>query len=163
VKRVLLVTTLLAAALLTGSSASIAAPAAQSFAVKSAPLEPVGGSGVSGRVVLIGLPQGTLVLVGARGLTPGNTYTSFYYDDNQCQVDPEAVGTFRANRAGFGFTGALIDEDLDEVGSISVRTPNYAVLFACAHLQSVATTTVRKAAVRRFARAFGVPVFGARH
>jgi hypothetical protein len=27
---------------------------------------------------------------------------------------------------------AAIDEDVDEVGSVSVRTPDYSVLFACA-------------------------------
>ena len=98
-----------------------------------APLEPVGGSGVTGTVQLQQLPKGgSNVHVVAHGLEPGATYTSFYYDDNQCQVGPEEVGTYTANASGTGTTHAKIDDDVDEVGSVSVRTPDYSVLFACA-------------------------------
>src|SRR4051812_27901814 len=78
------------------------------------------------------LPHGgTNIHVVARGLTPGATYTSFYYDDHQCSVGPEEVGTYTANASGVGTTSAKIDDDLDEVGSVSVRTPDYSTLFSC--------------------------------
>jgi hypothetical protein len=100
-----------------------------------APLASVGGSGVTGFVQLQQLPHGgTNVHVIARGLTPEATYTSFYYDGANCEIGPEAVGTFTANAGGVGTTHAKIDDDLDEVASVSVRTPDYAVLFACANV-----------------------------
>jgi hypothetical protein len=75
------------------------------------------------------------VHVVAHGLEPGVTYTSFYYDDTECLVGPEEVGTYTANASGTGTTHAKIDDDVVEVGSISVRTPDYSVLFACANTQ----------------------------
>ena len=101
--------------------------------VKIAPLQPVAGSGVHGLVLLVQNPRGgSTVAVLAFGLQPNTQYASFYYDDNACHVDPELVGTFTSNARGFGFVIAEIDEDVDEVGSVSVRTPDYSVLFACA-------------------------------
>jgi hypothetical protein len=99
-----------------------------------APLTPVDGSGVTGFVQLDQLPHGgTNVHVVAHGLTPGATYTSFYYDGANCEIGPEEVGTFTANASGTGTTSAKIDDDLDEVASVSVRTPDYSTLFACAN------------------------------
>jgi hypothetical protein len=100
----------------------------------TAALEPVGDSGVHGYVKLRQLPNGgSSVHVFARGLEPGVTYTSFYYDGANCEVGPDEVGTFTADPAGFGRTHAIIDDDIDEVASISVRTPDYETLFACAN------------------------------
>ena len=79
------------------------------------------------------LPHGgTNIHVVARGLTPGSQYTSFYYDNTTCSSGPDAVGTFTANQDGIGQTHARIDDDLDDVGSVSVRTPDYQTIFACA-------------------------------
>jgi hypothetical protein len=101
----------------------------------NAPLMPVGGSGVTGFVQLQQLPHGgTNIHVVAHGLSPGATYTSFYYDGANCEIGPEEVGTFTANAGGVGTTHAKIDDDLDEVASVSVRTPDYSVLFACANV-----------------------------
>jgi hypothetical protein len=98
-----------------------------------ATLVAVGDSGVTGQVQLVQLPHGgTNIHVVARGLTPGSQYTSFYYDNTTCSSGPDAVGTFAANQAGVGQTNAKIDDDLDEVGSVSVRTPDYQTIFACA-------------------------------
>jgi hypothetical protein len=114
------------------ASGVVAGEAIATPTVKVASLEPV-GSGVRGLVLLAQRPQGgSFVLVVAFGLQPNTEYGSFYYDDNACQVDPELVGTFTSNRVGGGFVSATIDEDVDEVGSISVRTPDYSTLFACA-------------------------------
>ena|SRR6266540_2725790 len=99
-----------------------------------ATLEPVGGSGVSGFVELAVMPHGgTNIQVDATGLTPGVTYSSFYYESTDCTGEHDLLGTFTANAAGIGHTGGKADEDLDEIGSVSVRTPDYTtMLFACA-------------------------------
>jgi hypothetical protein len=132
-RRAVVLAVLLALAL-AGVSTAEAGPHARADARTTAtPLQPEGGSGVHGIVVIRGLPQGgSLVGVLAFGLEPNTEYGSFYYDDDACQVDPELVGTFTSNAAGIGFVVATIDEDPDEVGSVSVRTPDYTVLFACA-------------------------------
>jgi hypothetical protein len=130
-KRALVLVLLLGAALVGVSTASGAIPHAE--LVKVRPLVPVDNSGVHGTVVLAPNPQGgSFVFVLALGLQPNTEYGSFYYDDNACQVDPELVGTFTSFARGIGFVSAAIDEDVDEVGSISVRTPDYSELFACA-------------------------------
>jgi hypothetical protein len=134
-KRVLLLLVLVTFAVTGASASSANAATVGNLAFEVAPLEPVGGSGVTGVVVIAGLPQGgSFVVVFARGLAPNTQYTSFYYDDRQCSVGPEEVATFQSNSAGIGFASAVIDDDPDEVGSVSVRTPDYSVLFACAHL-----------------------------
>jgi hypothetical protein len=100
------------------------------------PLEPVGGSGVTGFVTLHQLKHGgTDIHVVARGLQPGTTYTSFYYDGPNCEIDPDEVGTFTANHAGHGKTKGEADDDLDEIGSVSVRSPDYSILYACANVR----------------------------
>src|SRR4051794_14675441 len=98
-----------------------AAGAARDGHVK-ATLEPVGGSGVTGTVQLVQMPRGgTNIHVNARGLTPGVEYASFYYDDQACHEDPDLIGTYTANASGRGTTSEKADEDLDEIGSVSVR------------------------------------------
>jgi len=93
-----------------------------------------GGSGVSGFVQLTQLPHGgTLIMVNAKGLTPGTEYASFYYDSGDCTEPADLLGTFTANAAGEGQVEGKIDDDLDEVGSVSVRLgPGYGTLLACA-------------------------------
>jgi hypothetical protein len=113
---------------------AIAGVAAAGTGHVTAPLEPVGGSGVSGFVQLTGMPHGgTNIHVVATGLTPGVTYSSFYYESTDCSGEHDLLGTFTANAAGIGTTHGFADEDLDEIGSVSVRTPDYfTTLFACA-------------------------------
>jgi hypothetical protein len=98
-------------------------------------LEPVGGSGLSGFVQLQQLPDGSSVHVVVHGLAPGQTVNSFYYDDTGCSVGPDLVGSITANGGGTGSVDAKIDDDVDEVGSISVRVPPYSTLLACAATQ----------------------------
>jgi hypothetical protein len=102
--------------------------------VKAA-LEPANDSGVSGFVQLAQLPEGSNVHVVVHGLAPGQEVNSFYYDDTECSVDPELVGSITANGGGTGSVHAKIDDDVDEVGSISVRIPPYSTLLACAATQ----------------------------
>ena len=99
-----------------------------------APLVPSGGSGVSGFVQLTQLPKGGAnVVVVATGLTPGTLYSSFYYESADCSEPADLLGTFTADDLGNGQIHGKIDDDLDEVGSVSVRLgPGYGTLQACA-------------------------------
>jgi hypothetical protein len=99
-----------------------------------ADLVPNGGSGVSGFVQLTQLPHGgaNLVVV-AKGLHPGTVYASFYYESGDCTEPADPLGTFTAADDGHGEVHGKIDDDLDEVGSVSVRLgPGYGTLLACA-------------------------------
>ena len=97
-------------------------------------LVPIEGSGVSGFVQLTQLPHGgTNIQVIAKGLHAGTVYTSFYYESSDCSAAHDLFGTFTANASGGGEVHGKIDDDLDEVGSVSVRLgPDYGTLLACA-------------------------------
>jgi hypothetical protein len=99
-----------------------------------ADLVPNGGSGVGGFVQLTQLPHGgTNIHVNAKGLRPGTLYASFYYESSNCTEPADLLGEFTANAAGEGTVDGKIDDDLDEVGSVSVRLgPGYGTLLACA-------------------------------
>jgi len=100
----------------------------------TATLQTVGGSGVTGTVQLTQLPHGgSMINVVARGLKPGAVYASFYYESGDCSAPADLLQSFTANAAGEGRAGGKIDDDLDEVGSVSVRVgPDYGTLLACA-------------------------------
>ena len=90
-------------------------------------------SGVTGFVELTQLPHGSHLVVVARGLTPGTTYASFYYESNNCTEPADLLGTFVGGDDGTGQVQGKIDDDLDEVGSVSVRLgPGYGTLLSCA-------------------------------
>ncbi len=99
-----------------------------------AKLDTNGGSGVTGFVQLTQLPHGgTNVHVVASGLTPGAVYASFYYESSDCTEPADLLGTFMGDGDGNGEVQGKIDDDLDEVGSVSVRLgPSYGTLLACA-------------------------------
>src|SRR5436190_17651245 len=68
-------------------------------------LEAVGGSGVSGKVMLTSLPKGgTLINVVATGLKPGTEYLSLYYDNGTCELEPysadDVIGHYTADADG---------------------------------------------------------------
>ena len=98
-----------------------------------ATLESIGGSKVSGFVQLTQLPHGGSNLhVMARGLTDGTEYSSFYYESADCSAPADLLETFTAHGANETVFGK-IDEDLDEVGSVSIRLgAGYGTLLACA-------------------------------
>ena len=99
------------------------------------PLVPVGGSGVTGFVQLEQLPLGgTNIQVNARGLQPGGDYVSLYYDNNTCTLPGDTLGAYTANASGVGKTNGKVDDDLDEIGSVSVRTAGTLTLLACANV-----------------------------
>jgi hypothetical protein len=97
-------------------------------------LAPAPGSTVSGTVELTQLPHGgALINVNATGLQPGTVYASFYYESDNCTEPADLLKTFTAGDDGTGHAQGKIDDDLDEVGSVSVRLgPGYGTLQACA-------------------------------
>jgi hypothetical protein len=97
-------------------------------------LDPISGSTVTGFVQLTQLPKGgTNLHVTATGLQPGTVYASFYYESSDCSAPADLLGTFTADDTGNGEVSGKIDDDLDEVGSVSVRIgPDYGTLLACA-------------------------------
>jgi len=97
-------------------------------------LTSVGGSGVHGFVRLQQLEGGgTRINVQVEGLSREITYAAFYYDNAESSTGPDLLATFKANRAGVGHAEGEADEDLDEIGSVSVRIgPGYGKLLACA-------------------------------
>jgi hypothetical protein len=103
-----------------------------------APLQPVNGSGVTGFVELTQLPQGgTNIHVVAFGLEPGHEYVSLYYENHTCALEPYSEddvigGPYTANAGGVGTTSGKLDDDLDEVNSVSVRDAGDFTLLACA-------------------------------
>ena len=99
-----------------------------------ADLVSIGGSGVSGFVELTQLPHGGANLqVVATGLSSEPFYASFYYESSNCSAPADLLGVFTANSSGNGVVNGKIDDDLDEVGSVSIRLgPGYGTLLACA-------------------------------
>jgi hypothetical protein len=102
-----------------------------------ASLVPIGGSGATGFIQITQQPHGGANLhVVAKGLDSELVYASFYYESADCSLPADSLGVFTANTAGVGVVHGKIDEDLDEVGSVSVRIgPGYGQLIACATLQ----------------------------
>ena len=101
-----------------------------------APLTTQNDSGVGGFVQLTQLPKGGAnIVVVATGLQPGQTYTSFYYDSANCTEPADKLASFVADQDGEGQVQGKIDDDIDEVGSVSVRLgEGYGTLQACAQV-----------------------------
>lgn len=103
-----------------------------------ATLEPVDDSDAGGFTILRQLKkeEGTAILVLATGLEPGTEYLSLYYDNDTCELEPysedDVIGEYTANAAGIGHTRGTADDDLDEIGSVSVRLAEDFSLVACA-------------------------------
>ena len=97
-------------------------------------LESAPGSSVHGSVNLVQLPHGgTNIVVVASGLEPGGTYSSFYYESSDCSEPADLFKTITAGSDGEATIQGKIDDDLDEVGSVSIRLgEGYGTLLACA-------------------------------
>jgi hypothetical protein len=102
-----------------------------------ADLVTVDDSGVTGFIHLTQQPHGGANLhVVAKGLRPSAVYASFYYESNDCSLPADELAVFNGNSGGVAAVHGKIDEDLDEVGSVSVRVgPGYGDLLACASLR----------------------------
>ena len=106
----------------------------------NAVLVPVAGSTVTGMVQLTALPQGgTEISIAARGLLAGGAYLSLYYDNDECELEPysadDVIGNYAGRPGGVGITVARVDDDLDEIYSVSVRRASDFALLACAKVR----------------------------
>jgi len=101
-----------------------------------ASLVPAPGSDVSGFAQITRLPHGgSLLHVVVRGLTPGTAYASFYDETTDCTGPADLLGNFTGLPNGTGEVHARIDDDVEQVGSVSVRLgPGYGTLRACAQM-----------------------------
>ena len=108
---------------------------------KRVKLETMNGSGISGWVNIVQLPQGgSNLVVTIQGLKSGDTYTSFYYESDNCTEPADEFQTFTGTSTGTITIHGKIDDDLDEVGSVSVRVgPGYGDLLACADVAAGAS------------------------
>jgi hypothetical protein len=106
---------------------------------KRVALETMNGSGISGWVNIVQLPQGGAnLIVTINGVKAGDSYASFYYESSDCSAPADEFQAFEGDRDGTVTLHGRIDEDLDEVGSVSVRVgPGYGDLLACADLGAV--------------------------
>ena len=107
------------------------------------PLDPVGGSGVSGTVHLRQLSGGgTHIDVRAMGLKPHSKHVSLYYDNHVCRFEPysqnDVIGGnfYKANAKGVGRTSGNVDDNLDKINSVSVRDALTFRLLACADVHA---------------------------
>ena len=105
----------------------------------SATLNSVNDSGVTGKVELTALPKGgTLITVVARGLHAGTDYVSLYYDNGTCELEPysadDVIANYRGGDGGNASVSKKVDDDLDEIHSVSVRLAGSFDLQACASL-----------------------------
>ena len=103
------------------------------------PFESMNNSGVSGFVILNQLPneKGSVVEVQVKGLKPGEEYSSFYYESSDCSAPADLFQTFTADKDGHAHLNGKIDDDVDEVGTVSVRLgPSYGTLLACAAMHA---------------------------
>jgi hypothetical protein len=118
-----------------------ARPAAADQHHIEAALLPVAGSGVTGFVNLVQRPQeaGTRITVVAFGMSPGSTHLSLYYENSTCEIEPYDPGDiiggqYTANAAGIGVTHGQVDDNLDDINSVSVRDAPTFNLLACANI-----------------------------
>jgi len=108
------------------------------------PLVPVDGSGVTGFVQLTQLPHGgTNINVVVTHLTPGKVYASFYYESSDCSAAHDPLGAFTAHNSGEGHLHAKVDDNLNQIGSVSVRLgPDFGTLLACGAVGAVNTAPI---------------------
>jgi len=99
-----------------------------------APLQTMNGSGVSGVVHITQMPKGgAQVVMNIQGLHAGSSYATFYYESADCSAPADEFEAFTADKDGRATLNGKIDDDVDEVGSFSVRVgPGYGDLLACA-------------------------------
>jgi len=103
----------------------------------TAMLEPVDGSGISGRVQLTSMPHGgTLISANITGLRPGVGYLSLYYGNHTCELEPysadDVISRYAGDAQGRAVFAKKLGDDLDEINSVSVRLASDFSLKACA-------------------------------
>lgn len=80
------------------------------------------GSGVIGAVDVTQMPNGgAMVHVTTEHLPADSTFSAFYYETGDCSGPQDAVGTFRIDGRGRGDVHVRVPDDLQDLGSISLR------------------------------------------
>jgi len=143
---------LLVVLVLSAASVAVAQDATPEATQEMAPVTqvqfyPVDNSGVTGFVLLQPQTSGTFLNVIVFGLQPNGQYVSLYYDNNTCDLasEPEAAdepvgNVYVGNRIGVGVTEGVIEDSLDQIGSVSVRSAtDINTLLACADVKSGGT------------------------
>lgn len=102
-------------------------------------LREVEGSGVYGKVMLVDLPVGgTLAVVNLEGLAPDARYLVVRAASGSCDIESydedDAIADVAANASGRATATLELDQEIDELGTISVWTAEDA-LVACATVQ----------------------------
>ena len=97
---------------------------------------PASGSRVTGFAQIAQLPHGgSMLRIVVGGLEPGRAYSSFYYENTSCEEPADLLDNFTALPNGTAETRARIDDDMDDVGSVSVRLgPGYGTVLARAKM-----------------------------
>lgn len=97
---------------------------------------PATGSRVTGFAQIAQLPRGgSMLRIVVGGLEPGKAYSSFYYENGACEEPADLLGNFTALPNGTAEARARIDDDMDDVGSVSVRLgPGYGTVLARAKM-----------------------------
>jgi hypothetical protein len=79
---------------------------------------------------------GSLISANITGLTPGTQYLSLYYDNHTCELEPysqdDVISRYVGNSQGRAVFAKKVDDDLDEINSVSVRLASDFSLKACA-------------------------------
>ncbi len=101
------------------------------------PLNAIGGSGITGHVELMKLPKGgTRIIVHAKGLNPGDSYLSLYYENHTCEVEPyepeDVIAHYQGNGGGTAMVTKDVEDAIDDINSVSVRADPAFTLLACA-------------------------------
>lgn len=99
----------------------------------------VDGSGVHGKVLLVDLPAGgTLAVVNLSGLAPEARYLVVRAASGSCDIESydeeDAIADLAANSSGRATTTLELEDEIGELGTISVWTPEHE-LVACAAIQ----------------------------
>jgi hypothetical protein len=111
---------------------------AQTDKVDSA-LHEMEGSGVHGTIMLVDLPAGgTLAVVNLEGLTPDARYLVVRTAGGSCDIESydedDAIADLAGNATGRATSTLELDQEIGELATISVWTPEDA-LVACAAIR----------------------------
>ncbi|HEU5310217.1 MAG TPA: hypothetical protein VFV24_02070 [Candidatus Eisenbacteria bacterium] len=114
-------------------------PASAETSKVDSDLHEVEASGVKGKVMLVDLPAGgTLAVVNLEGLTPDARYLVVRAASGSCDIESydedDAIADVAANASGRATATLELDQEIDELGTISVWTSEDA-LVACTSIQ----------------------------
>ena len=101
---------------------------------------PVNNSSANGLVVLNQLANngGTRIHVVGFGLMPNHQYTSLYYDNHVCALEPysasDVIATYTTGNGGIAAVRNNVTDNLNQINSVSIRDAKTFQLIACANV-----------------------------